>query len=66
MISKNIEITVHIANLKSILDLDLYGEPMPEERITGPKNDLNLSAGSTYTQLYKVNAIRISVIHEVV
>jgi len=32
---------------KPILDLDLYGEHMPEERITGSQIDLDLSTGST-------------------
>ena len=40
--------------LKPILDLDLYGEPMPEERITGSKSDLDLSAELTYTRAYTV------------
>ena len=39
---------------KPILDLDLYSEHMPEERITGSKIDRNLSAGSTYTRVYTV------------
>ena len=37
----NVEITV--------IDPDLYSEHRPEERITGSKTDLDLSAGSTYT-----------------
>jgi len=37
-----------------MLDLDLYGEHMPEERIIGSKIDLDLSAGSTYTRVYTV------------
>jgi len=43
-----------LRDFKPILDLDLYGENMPEERITGSKIDLELSAGSTYTQVYMV------------
>ena len=43
-----------LSDFKSILDLDLYGEHMPQERITGPKIDLDLSAGSTYTRVYTV------------
>ena len=40
-----------------MLNLDLYSEHMPEERITGSKIDLDLSAGSTYTQVYTVSVI---------
>jgi len=36
-----------LRDFKPILDLDLYTEHMPEERITGSKIDLDLSA-STY------------------
>jgi len=36
------------SQLQPILNLDLYGEHMPEEIITGSKSDLDLSAGSTY------------------
>ena len=43
-----------LRDFKSILDLDLYGEHMPEERITGSKIDLDLSAGSTYMRVYTV------------
>ena len=45
----NVEITV--------IDLDLYSEHRPEERITGSKTDFDLSAGSTYTRVYMVNTI---------
>jgi len=39
-----------LRDFKPVLDLDLYTcEHMPEERITGSKVDLDLSAGSTYT-----------------
>ena len=41
-------------SLKQLGQLDLYGEHMPEERITGSKIDLDLSAGSTYTRVYMV------------
>ena len=41
-------------DFKPILDLDLYDEHMPEERITRSKIDLDLSAGLTYTQVYTV------------
>jgi len=48
----NVEITaVEI----TVIDLDLYGELRPEERITGSKTDLDLSVGSTYTRVYTVN-----------
>ena len=43
-----------LRDFKPILDLDLYSEHMPEERITGSKIDLDLSAGSTYTRVYMV------------
>ena len=46
-----------LRDFKPILDLDfcdLYGEQMPEERITGSKIGLDLSAGSTYTRVYTV------------
>ena len=33
----------------TVIDLDLYGEHRPEERIRGSKTDLDLSAGLTYT-----------------
>ena len=39
----------------TVIDLDLYGEHRPEERITGSKTDHNLSAGSTYTRVYTVH-----------
>ena len=42
------------SDFKPIGDLNLYSEHMSEERITGSKIDLNLSAGSTYTQVYTV------------
>ena len=35
-----------------VIDLELYGEHRLEERITGSKTDLDLSAGSTYTRVY--------------
>jgi len=46
-----------LRDFKPILDLDLHGEHMPEERITGSKIDLDLSAGvdlyaSIYSKLY--------------
>ena len=46
-----------LRDFKPILNLDLYGEHMPEERITGSKIDLDLSAGvdlyaSIYSKLY--------------
>jgi len=37
-----------LMDFKPIPDLNLYGEHMPEERITGSKIDLDLSAGLTY------------------
>ena len=37
-----------------ILDLDLNGEHMHEERITGAKIGLDVSAGSTYMRVYTV------------
>ena len=37
-----------LRDFKPILNLDLYGEHISEERITGSKIDLDLSAGSTY------------------
>jgi len=43
-----------LRDFKPILDLDLYGEHMPEERITGSKIDHDLSARSTYTRVYTV------------
>ena len=43
-----------LRDFKPILDLDLYGEHMPEERIIGSKIDLDLSARSTYTRVYTV------------
>jgi len=39
---------------KPILNIDLYGEHMPEERSIRSKIYLNLSAGSTYTRVYTV------------
>ena len=36
----------------TVIDL---GEHRPEERITGSKTDLDLSAGSTYTRVYTVD-----------
>ena len=38
----------------TVIDLDLYSEHRPEERITGSKTDLDLSARSTYTRVYMV------------
>ena len=38
----------------TVIDLDLYGEHRPQERITGSKTDHDLSAGSTYTRVYRV------------
>ena len=43
-----------LRDFKPILDLDLYGEQLPEERITGSKIYLNLFARSTYTRVYMV------------
>jgi len=43
-----------LRDFKPILDLDLYGEHMPEERMTGSKIDLDLSARLTYTWVYMV------------
>jgi len=42
------------SDFKPILNLDFYGEHMPEKRITGSKIDLDLSDGSTYTRVYTV------------
>ena len=47
----NMEITVVDI---MVIDLHLYGEHRPEERITGSKTDLDLSAGSTNTRVYMV------------
>jgi len=43
-----------LMDFKPILDLDLYSEHMAEERITGSKIDLDLSAELTYTRVYTV------------
>ena len=43
-----------LRDFKPIFDLDLYGEHMPEEKITWSKIDLDLSAGSTYMRVYTV------------
>ena len=43
-----------LRDFKPILNLDIYGEHIPKERITGSKIDLNLSAMSTYTWVYTV------------
>jgi len=43
-----------LRDFKPILDLNLNSEHMPEERITGSKIDLDLSARSTYMQVYMV------------
>ena len=40
----------NLMDFKPILNLDLYSEHMPEERITGSKIDLDLSAWLTYTE----------------
>jgi len=40
-----------LSDFKPILDLDLYGEHMPDERITGSKIDLDLSA-DLYASIY--------------
>ena len=48
-----------LGDFKPILDLDLYGEHMPEERITRLKIYRDLSAGSTYTRVYTVFIIVI-------
>jgi len=47
----NAEITV--AEI-TVINLDLYGEQRPQERITGSKTDLDLSVRSTYTRVYTV------------
>ena len=44
-----------LRDFKPILNLDLYCEHMPEERITCSKIDLDLSARSTYTPVYMVH-----------
>jgi len=41
-----------LRDFKPIFDLNLYSEHLPEERITGPKTDPDLSSGSTYTRVY--------------
>ena len=38
-----------LRDFKPLLNLDLNGEHMPEERIAGSQTDLDLSAGCTYT-----------------
>ena len=43
-----------LRDFKPILDLDLYGEHMHEERITGSKFSLDLSAESTYMSVYMI------------
>ena len=43
-----------LRDFKVILNLNLYGEHMPEERITGSKIDLDLFAGLTYMRVYMV------------
>jgi len=48
------EIYRDLRDFKPILDLDLYGEHMLEERITGSKISPDLYTGSTYTQVYMV------------
>ena len=43
----------------TVIDLDLYGEHRPEERITGSKTDLDLSAGLTiYMSIYSSHVDR--------
>ena len=43
------------ANITNTVDTKLLTSfPMPEEIITGSKIDLDLSAGSTYMQVYRV------------
>jgi len=49
-----------LRDFKPILDLDLYGEHVPEERITGSKIDLDLSAGSTCMQVYIISQFYIT------
>ena len=49
----------------TLIDLNLYGEHRPEERITGSKTDLDLSAGSTYMRVYMVPAKRLRTMPEV-
>ena len=48
-----------LRDFKPILDLNLYGEHMPEERNTRSKIDLDLSAWSTYMGVYMVPFIVI-------
>jgi len=50
-----------LRDFKPILDLDLYGEHMPEERIAGSKIYFDLSAGSTCTRVYMVININASI-----
>jgi hypothetical protein len=38
----------------TVIDLDLFSEQKLEERITGSKTDLDLSARWTYTRVYTV------------
>ena len=45
-----------LRDFRLILDIDLYSEYMPEERITGSKINFGLSAGSTYTRVYMIDA----------
>jgi len=40
-----------------VIDLHLYGEHRPEERFTGSKTDLDLSAESTYMRVYTVEVV---------
>jgi len=43
-----------LRDFKPIPDSDLYGEHMPEKRITGSKIYLDFSAWSTYTRVHTV------------
>jgi len=49
-----------LRDFKLLLDLNLYGEHMPEERITESKIDLDLSAGLTdlYASIYCTEVIK--------
>ena len=46
-----------LRDFKPLVDLDLYGEHMPEERITGSKIDLDISVRSTYARVCMVMII---------
>ena len=43
-----------LRDFKPILHLNLYSEYRLEERITGSKIDVDLSAGSTYMRVYTI------------